>query len=80
MDNNYTDLNKFVERLKKIGIDIKLSSNYPWIYLDTVNGNPVLEKSQSKYSFTIGFSPIRRGEKFKFTNLKEIFKIIKKYR
>jgi hypothetical protein len=32
---------KFRERLKKIGIEIELEGNVPWIYLKSVNGNKV---------------------------------------
>ena len=32
----------FINRLKRIGIELELSSNYPWIYLEKVNGNQVL--------------------------------------
>ena len=31
----------FVERLKKIGIDVKLSGNFPWVYIDEVCGKCV---------------------------------------
>ena len=27
-------ITRFVERLKKIGIDVKLSGNFPWVYID----------------------------------------------
>ena len=27
-------LGVFIERLKKIGIEVKLSGNFPWIYLN----------------------------------------------
>ena len=32
------EINIFVERLKKIGIQIELVGNVPWIYLNKVNG------------------------------------------
>jgi len=31
-------LNRLVPRLKKIGITIEMAGNYPWIYLEKVNG------------------------------------------
>jgi hypothetical protein len=67
------------ERLSKIGIEIGMSSNYPWVYLDTVNGNRVTEIYQSDHYFTIGFMSIRDENEFRFTNLKEIFLVIRKY-
>lgn len=66
------------ERLKKIGIEIELSVNYPWVYLDSVNGNRVNEVFCSEYYFCIGFMPIRLGN-FQFNDLNEIFKVIRKY-
>jgi hypothetical protein len=75
-----TNLEVFINRLKKLNITIELSSNYPWIYLDKVNGNSVKEKYYSDYKFTIAFSPIRQNQKLRFTDLSEIFKVIRKYR
>ena len=34
----------FLERLKKIGIEVKLVGNYPWVYLDEICGIKVKEK------------------------------------
>lgn len=71
-------LNIFVARLKSIGIDIELSANYPWIYLDKVNGKKVTERFHAEHGFTIAFLPIK-GEELRFTDITEIFKIIRKY-
>lgn len=73
------EIKTFVERLKKIGITVELFGNYPWIYLDTVNGNKVKEKFEAKHGFTVAFLPIRPNQKLKFTNISEIFKILRKY-
>jgi len=67
-------------RLIKIGITIEMVSNYPWIYLDKVNGNVVKEKYFANHGFTIGFNPAKVGDVFSYTDLKEIFKIIRKYK
>ena len=67
-------------RLLKIGITIEMFSNYPWIYLDKVNGNTVKEKYFANHGFTIGFNPAKLGDVFSYTDLKEIFKIIRKYK
>ena len=32
-------INRLVPRLRKIGIDVELIGNIPWIYLRKVNGN-----------------------------------------
>lgn len=74
------EIEKFVERLKKIGIKVELTLNYPWIYLDKVNGKQVTEKFFSNYFFTFAFARLRYGDdKVKFIDLKETFKILRKY-
>ena len=80
MENTFQKLDIFVERLEKIGITIRLAGNFPWIYLDTINGKKVTERFQAEHGFTIGYYPIRHGQAFKFTDLKEIFKVIRQYR
>lgn len=72
-------IKNFVERLRKIGIEIKLSSNYPWVYIDEINGVPVKDKYQSDYGFTVAFMPVRRDGKLKFSDISEIFKLLRKY-
>jgi hypothetical protein len=69
----------FVERLKKIGIEVKLAGNYPWVYLDEINGKRVIEKFQGNHGFTIAFLPIRENQELNFTDISEIFKLIRKY-
>lgn len=79
MDISIDKIVVFIERLKKIGIDITLSSNFPWIYLDTINGKKVTEKFHAEHGFTIAFLPIRHNQQIKFTDITEIFKLIRKY-
>ena len=67
-------------RLLKIGITIEMISNYPWIYLDKVNGNAVKEKYFANHGFTIGFNPAKLGDVFSYTDLTQIFRIIRKYK
>ena len=74
------NLTIFVERLKKIGIEVTMIGNYPWVYLDTVNGKKVKERFQGNHGFTIAFLPIRKTQELGFTDIKEIFKIIRQYR
>lgn len=73
-----TSIDSFFKRLRKIGIEITMSGNYPWVYLDTVNGNRVKEKLHSNHGFTIFFRAIRPGEKDKLTDISLIFKTIRK--
>ena len=71
----------FVERLKKIGIDVKLSGNYPWVYITEICGKRVTEKFNGNHGFTIIFLPVRNDSPpSEFTDIKEIFKLIRKYK
>lgn len=82
MENNdyYYALGRLVRRMNKLGIKLEMFGNYPWIYLDRVNGNKVKETFQANHGFTIAYLPIKENEKMELTNIKEIFKIIRKYR
>ena len=73
-------LDTFVKRLKKIGIEIKLSGNFPWIYLDEICGKRVTETFQANHGFTVMFLPGRTDSPVsEFTDIKEIFNLIRKY-
>lgn len=69
----------FVERLQKIGVNLKLGCNYPWVYIDYINDERVTEKFQANHGFTLCFMPIRKDEEIKFTDTTEIFNLIRKY-
>lgn len=69
----------FIQRMKKLGIDIKLVGNYPWIYIDEINNKKVKEKFEGNHGFTIAFLPIRSDQEINFTNIGEIFRLIRKY-
>ena len=70
----------FVERLKKIGIDVKLSGNFPWVYIDEICGIRVTEKFEANHGFTLIFLPGRNDSPVsEFTDITEIFKLIRKY-
>jgi len=73
-------LDIFVNRLNKIGIEIDFWNNFPWVYLTKINNKTVKEKYQSEYGFVIGYMPIKPDKDFQFTDLNEIFKIIRKYK
>lgn len=72
-------LGVLVERLRRIGIQIELMSNYPWIYLNSVNGQTVTEKSHSNHGYTIAFIPIRKDVELNFIDIGDMFKIIRNY-
>lgn len=69
----------FVDRLQKIGIELKLGGNYPWVYIDYINGKRVTEKFQANHGFTLCFIPIKKDKEIEFTDITEIFKLIRKY-
>jgi len=66
-------------RLAKIGIDIELSTNIPWVYIDSINGKDVTETFRAEHGFTVAFLPIRKNQQIEFTDISEIFKLIRKY-
>lgn len=72
-------LKVFINRMKRLGIEITLVGNYPWIYLDGINGKRVTERFQADYGFTIAFLPIQNDQQMKFTDISEMFKLIRKY-
>lgn len=73
-------LKTFIDRLNKIGVEIKLSGNYPWIYIDEICGQKVKEKFEANHGFTIMFLPTRNDSPVSdFTDITEIFKLIRKY-
>lgn len=72
-------LDTFINRLHKIGIDIKLINNFPWIYLSEINNVMVTELFKANHGFTIAFLPIRKDQELQFTDITEIFKLIRKY-
>jgi hypothetical protein len=78
-DGLFEKLDSLYSKLQKIGIDIILGSNYPWIYLDYINGVRVKEKLDADHGFAIAFFPIKPGKKIKLNNIPETFKLIRKY-
>jgi len=75
-------LKTFIERMKKLNIDITMGSNYPWIYIHTINGKRIKEDDFfcGNHGFTIAFTPIRNDHEMKFTDIGRIFKLIRKYK
>jgi hypothetical protein len=73
------ELEVFIKRLKKIGINIEIITNYPWIYIYKINEKTVKEKFMANHGFTVAFMPIHKEQKLELTDISEIFKLIKKY-
>ena len=79
-DKSIEKLKVFVDRLNKIGIEVKLSGNFPWIYLDKICGKRVTETFSANHGFTVMFLPGRNDSPVsEFTDITEIFKLIRKY-
>ena len=72
----------FINRLKKIGIELELVGNVPWIYLDKVNGNKIQpEDYNANHGYTVAWYPVRLGkEPHLDRDLKRTFEIIRKYK
>ena len=75
-------LNRLVPRLRKIGINIEMAGNYPWIYLEKVNGNRIKKDDyfHGNHGFTIAFYPIRKDQVMELTDIRKVFEIIRKYK
>jgi hypothetical protein len=76
MSSDFQQLDNFIRRLKKLGIELKIGGNFPWCYLDSINGQRVKEKNASEHGFTIGYLG-KNG--FDFVYLHETIKLIRKY-
>ena len=70
--------NRFINRLNKIGVDVELIGNHPWVYLDKVNGVLIEETYMAEHGFTAFFEPIRADQKIRFSDRREVFKMIRK--
>ena len=73
----------FRNRLSKIGIELELFGNVPWIYIDKVNGNKVSrEDYNAKYGYNFAWYPVRNGEKphLDWSIMKQTFNIIRRYK
>jgi hypothetical protein len=75
-------LSTLVERMRRIGIEIELMENYPWIYLLKVNGNHIREEDfTANHGFNIAWYGIRNDDKIKFAaDTKTIIALIRKYK
>jgi len=75
-EDKMNNLLTFKKRMLKIGINIELTANVPWIYIDSINGKRVKEQFLAEHGFTIMFM----NSKYEFTDISEIFKLIRKYK
>jgi hypothetical protein len=79
-NNELYPLNALYNRLNKIGINVTFTLNVPWIYIDTINGIKVKEKTpDANHGFNIAWLPVRNDKPFVFTNTTEMFDLIRSY-
>ena len=71
-------INSFVNRLESIGITVKLSGNYPWIYLTSVNDITVTEKLFANHGWAAFITPVN-GDLMYMPNRRATFKLIREY-
>jgi hypothetical protein len=78
MENVITTLKN---RLSRIGIEIEMSLNLPWIYLDRINGIRVRrEDFTENHGFNLAWYPIREGERIRLAeDPKTIINLIRRY-
>jgi hypothetical protein len=74
---------KFKKRLKKIGYEIELQGNVPWIYLHSVNGNKIKEEdwTNANHGYCIAWYPLYLQDEVQLNwhDIKLTFKLIRKY-
>lgn len=74
-----TTIESFVERLKKIGVEVTLINNYPWVYMTFINGHRIYEKYLANHGFTVFFRAynIHNPHQEHITDISRIFKKIR---
>lgn len=72
-----TTIASFVNRLKKIGVEVTLTGNYPWVYLDTVNGKKVQGRFEANHGFTCFWRAIKPGQKDQISDISAVFNKIR---
>jgi hypothetical protein len=72
-------IERFVRRLDRIGIDVQLSANCPWVYLDSVNGIEVTELFMANHGFTAFWLPVNVGQDIVFSDRRKVFAKVREY-
>jgi hypothetical protein len=69
------------ERLQRIGIELEFVGNYPWIYLERVNGIRIRQEDfTANHGFNIAWFGIRNEDKIKLAeDPKTIIALIRRY-
>jgi hypothetical protein len=71
-----TTIKSFINRLKRIGIEVELVSNIPWIYMKKVNDKPVKGIFEADHGFTVFFTSVKDGRE-SITDIPTIFNKIR---
>jgi hypothetical protein len=66
-----------INRLKKLNIELEFFANYPWIYLDKVNGKKVKERYMGNHGFTAFWLTNNKQNPYQITDTKIVFKKIR---
>jgi hypothetical protein len=73
-------IERFVRRLKRIGIDVQLSANAPWVYLDSVNNQVLMgELFMANHGFTAFWLPVHEGRDIVFTDRRKVIAKVREY-
>ena len=69
------------QRMQRIGIEIEFVGNYPWIYLERVNGIRIRQEDfTANHGFNIAWFGIRNEDKIKLAeDPKTIIALIRRY-
>lgn len=68
-------VDRFVTRLQRLGIQVTFSANYPWIYLDIINGKKVTGRFHANHGWTAFF--MQMDGSYKFSDRREVFKKVR---
>lgn len=77
MAKNEHIIGQFVRRLGKIGVDVKLDGNFPWVYLNSVNGKRVTELFYGNHGFTAFFIPVSNKMPVRFSDRRRVFQKVR---
>jgi hypothetical protein len=68
-------VDRFITRLQRLGIQVTFAANYPWIYFDTINGKKVTGRFHANHGWTAFFMQLDGS--YKFSDRKEVFKKVR---
>ena len=66
------ELETFRNRLSRIGINIDLASNFPWVYLVKINGIPVTERLCKEFTTDWDIAPRQQNNRILNVNARDL--------